>query len=284
MKIDYFFPVFKGDDFKTYLNNFKSSNFFKSNNNFNFIFVCESSDTDNLNFLKTELKNKNSKLITINNSFAYNDAFKNAIQFFNADVVLLGDTKVNRIDLVFEKCFEKYKKNISVVHIVKKQTKFKSFIYNILYSIYNFFIKVFTDKTDRLNVISLGLIDKDVIEILKTLPNKCCFLKNTKNLLGFETRTIYIPPNTKTYKLDFKQKTGTLITSITGGVLSLVFIVTLILLNCFVTQGRLIYNIAISIFIIFSLSVFITTLPKHFFDIRNYDNRDKNFEIKEVKK
>lgn len=283
MNINYFFPVFANDNIKDYLKNFKSSTFFKSHENFNFIFVCDQNDKTNLATLKTEVKkNKGSKLITLNKPFIYNDAFYYAIQYFNGDVVLLGDTKVARIDLVFEKCMQKYNKNINVVHIVKKQTKFKGFIFNILNSVYNFFIKIFTNKLDRLNVISLGLIDKNIIDILKTLPTKCCFLKNTKSLLGFETRTIYIPPKTLTYKLNFKKKTWSLISCIVGTVLTLCLITTLILLNCFIKQNVLVYNIIGVVLIAFSLSTTIITLPKHFFDIRNYENRDSEFEVKEV--
>lgn len=284
MNIDCFFPVYKKDDIKKYLTNFKASQFFKNNSNINLIFVCETSDENNLKILKQEIKaNKKSVLLTLNKTFTYNDAFKYAIDYFNADVVMLGDTSVGKIDLVFEKCLDKYKKNASVVHIVKKQTKFKKFFQTIIHSIYNFFIKVFTDKTDRLNVISLGLIDKNVLDVLKTLPNKCCFLKNTKNLLGFETRTIYIPPKTETYKLNFKIKTSSLVTAIVSGVLNIAFIIMLIMLNCFVPNGRAIYNIIVALFIIFSLSIFTTTLPKHFFDIRNYWNREETLELKEIK-
>lgn len=284
MKINYFFPVFKDDDIKKYLSNFKSTNFYKNQKSYNFVFVCENSDEKNLKVLKEELKtNKSNKIITLNKPFSYNDAFKNALEYLNADVVLLGDTKVSRIDLVFEKCLDKYNKNIDVVHIVKKQTKFKAFIFNIVKSVYNFFIRVFTDKTDRLNVISLGLIDKNIIDILKTLPNKCCFLKNTKNLLGFETRTIYIPPKTQTYKLNFKKKTGSLITAIVSGTISVLLIITLILLNCFIKTGSTYYNIIGVLLIVLSFSTAITVLPKHFFDIRNYNNREEFFDVKIIK-
>ena len=36
----------------------------------------------------------------------------------------------------------------------------------------NFFIKIFTNKKDRLNVVSLGLIDKEVVELLNGLKDR----------------------------------------------------------------------------------------------------------------
>lgn len=284
MDINYFFPVFKQDDIKTYLKNFKTSAFFKKYTKFSFVFVCEKSDEKNIKQIKEEIKtNKQNKLITLNKPFSYNDAFYNAIKFLNADVVLLGDTNVVRIDAVFEKCMQKYDKKINVVHIVKRQVKFKGFIFNMFHSFYNFFVKLFTNKLDRLNVISLGLIDKSVIEVLKELPNKCCFLKNTKNLLGFETRTIYIPPNTNTFHLNYKKPTLSLILSIVSLGLSLGFIIAVILLNCFIKTNALVYNIIGVLLVVISLSTASILIPKHIFDIRNYENREEVFEVEEVK-
>ncbi len=274
MKINYFFPVFLGDKIDTCLKNFKSSTFFKKYSNYNFIYVCDIADVENKKVLETEVKkNKKDKLILLDKCFTYNDAFYNAISYFDGDVLLLGDTKINRIDLVFEKCMQKYEKNINVVHVIKKQTKFKGFILNTLKAIYNFFINIFTGKKDRMNLVSLGLIDKSILELLKVLPNKCCFLKNTKDLLGFETRTIYIPQDTKTYKLNYKKKTGALLSFIISSIVMFSLIITLILLNIFIKQDILVYNLLGILFIAFCISISVTTLPKHFFDIRNYENK-----------
>ncbi|MBQ3214100.1 MAG: hypothetical protein IJB10_03765 [Clostridia bacterium] len=285
MKIEYFFPVFKEDNIKEYLTNFKKTDFFKKNENYKFLFVCHKEDKANLEYLSKEaLKNENYKILVSDKNFTYNDAFSFSISHFKSDIVLLGDTKILRIDLVFEKCLEKYDKKASVVHIIKKHTGFKGFWKNLGIKIYNFFVKIFTGKKDRCNVISTGLIDKHVIDVLKVLPHKNCFLKNTKNLKGFETRSIYIDSKTKTYKLNFKQKTAFLISSFVSLGLSFVLLALQILLNILIKDSLISYNIISTILILVS---FITTsilFPKHIFDVRNRENRKVEFVIEEINK
>lgn len=285
MKLEYFFPVFKEDDIKEYLSVFKKSEFYKKHKENKFMFVCEKDDKKNLEFLSKEaLKNEDYKILILDKPFTYNDAFYQALPHFKADVVLFGDTKIARIDLVFEKCLEKYGKEVKIVHIVKRNQGFKGFFKNMFQKIYNFFIRIFTSKKDRCNVISLGLIDKDIIDLLKVLPGKCCFLKNTKNLRGFDSRTIYIDPKTKTYKPNFKQKTSALKgTFIFGGIIG--FLITLqIILNCVIKANLSAYNI-ISILAILLFTCTISILiPKHIFDVRNRESLKQNFNVEQINK
>lgn len=285
MKIEYFFPVFKEDNIKEYLSNFKKTDFFKNNKDYKFLFVCFKEDKTNLEYLSKEaLKNENYKILVSDKEFTYNDAFSFSINHFKADVVLLGDTKISRLDLVFEKCLEKYDKKASVVHIIKKHTGFRGFWKNLSLKIYNFFIKIFTGKKDRCNVISLGLIDKNVMDVLKVLPHKNCFLKNTKSLKGFETRSIYIDAKTKTYKLNFKQKTGFLIGTCVSLGLSVLLIALQILLNVLIKDSLVVYNIIGTIVALVALTTTSILFPKHIFDIRNRENRKKEFNIEEINK
>ena len=285
MKIEYFFPVFKEDNIKEYLANFRKTDFFKKHENYKFLFVCFKEDKTNLEYLSKEaLKHENYKILVADKEFTYNDAFYLSISHFKADVLLLGDTKISRIDLVFEKCLEKYDKNCNVVHIIKAHKGFKGFWVNLALKAYNFFIKMFTGKKDRCNVISLGLIDKHVMDVLKVLPHKNCFLKNTKALKGFETRSIYIDGKTKTYKLNLKQKTFGLI----GTYISLASAVGLlglqILLNALIESSMVGYNILSVIAILVSLVTLSIMFPKHIFDVRNRENRKVEFNIEEINK
>lgn len=283
MKIGYFFPVFKEDKIEKFLLDFKKSKFFENNKDYEMIFVCQKEDKENLDYLLSlEKKEKNNKVIILNKPFTYNDAFYYALPKFKTDIVLLGDTKISRNDIVFEKCVEKYLKKANVVHVVKKYSGFKGFWVNLARNVYNFFIKIFTSKKDRCNVISLGLIDKNIIELLQVLPYKSMFLKNTKDLRGFETRSIYIDPKTKTYKNNFKKTTGYLIaTYVSAGIFG-VLLLTQILLNIFLKGNLSGYNIINIILLFLSLITSCIVFPKHIFDIRNRENRKENFEVKYV--
>lgn len=272
MKIDYFFPVFKEDNAKEFLTNFVKSKFFLEHPEHNMFFVVEKNDENNLEFLSSEaIRHPEYKVVIANKQFTYNDAFSLAINYFNGDMVLLGDVKLARNDLIFESCLQKKQKNASVVHVVKKRTGFKGFWYNLCLKTYNFFVKLYTGKKDRLNIISLGLIDKNIIQLLQVLPNKRCFIKNTKYLKGFETRTIYVSPNTKVYKTNYKKKTNALITFFVSlGVFALSTITTIIL-NSLINNIAPVINIFLSFVIFASFILCAMNLPKHFFDCRNKD-------------
>lgn len=272
MKIDYFFPVFKEDDAKIFLTSFVKTNFFAQHKDFNMYFVVESKDKNNLDYLSSEaIRHPEYKVIVANREFSYNDAFSLAVEHFKGEAVLLGDMKLARNDLIFENCIQKKQKNASVVHVVKKRTGFKGFWFNLWAKVYNFFIKIYTGKRDRFNVISLGLIDKNIVELLQVLPNKRCFVKNTKDLKGFETRTIYISPKTKLYKTNYKKKTNALITFFVSMGVFFLSLFTTILTNSLVPYLPPIVNI-LFVFVIFaSLILCAMNLPKHFFDCRNKD-------------
>ena len=304
MKVDYFFPIFVEDDAKKFFSKFFKSKFYQEyslaskskdksdgkkntdknisqNNESHVYFVCYKEDKNNLEFLsKQALLHPEYKIFVTDKEFSYNDAFEIALKHFKGDVVLLGDLKISKLDLVFEKCMQKREK-CSVVHVIKRRAGFKGFFKNLFIKFYNFFIKLFTGKKDRFNVISLGLIDKHIVELLQVLPTKSCFLKNTKDLKGFETRSIYIDAKTKTYKKSYATKTSSLITVVSSFSVFIGTLLAIILLNVFLTVLPLI-NILLAMTMFSCLVLCLLFLPKHVFDIRNSKSKNSAYEIKEI--
>lgn len=269
MKIDCFFAIFKEDNAEILIKNFVKSKFYRENKEIRFIFACEEKDEINKKFLQKFVKSKSgSEIVLMQGNFTFNTAFNNCSQKLNGDIVLLGDAKISRNDLIFEKCLEKHCKGANIVHIVKGRIGFKNFVFKILSSIYNFFIKIFTGKRDRINIVSLGLIDKNIMDLLKELPSKATFLKNTKDLLGFESRTVYVDGKTVSYKTK-KENTKKIIrpTLITSVVFSALLILTIVLNIIF--KNLTAFNIVCVTLLLLCLIVLSFTIPKYFFDIRN---------------
>ena len=107
MKVNYFFPVFEEDNVKEFLKNFFKTDTFLQNKDFKMVFVCNKEDKKNHDFLVKEAKkNKDYKVLVFNKNFSYNEAFYYATNYFDGDVVLLGDLKLAKIDLVFAKCLQ----------------------------------------------------------------------------------------------------------------------------------------------------------------------------------
>lgn len=302
MNIDYFFPVFAEDDAQKFFTKFFKSKFYQKYNSVTnktskkddknsgekqekneskVFFVCQKDDAKNLEYLsKQALIHPEYKVFVVDKNFSYNDAFSIALNYFKGDFVLLGDMKISKLDLVFEKCLQK-KEKCSVVHVIKKRTGFKGFFKNLFIKFYNFFIKLFTGKKDRFNVVSLGLIDKNIIELLQVLPTKSCYLKNTKELKGFETRSIYIDSKTKTYKKSYATKTSSLVTVISSFCVFIGLTLAIILLNIFLAVLPIV-NILLAMSMFSCIVLCLLFLPKHVFDIRNSSNKISNFEVKEI--
>lgn len=313
MKIDYFFPIFAEDNAKNFFSKFFKTKFFQEYSSIkkedkkaaskenkkekqvkenkpeeklesyenNFYFVCGKEDKNNLEYLSSQaLLHPEFKIFVVDKNFSYNDAFAIALNSFKGDIVLLGDLKIAKLDLVFEKCMQK-KEKCNMVHVVKRRDGFKGFFKNLFIKTYNFFIKLFTGKNDRFNVISLGLIDKHIIQLLQVLPNKSCYLKNTKELKGFETRSIYIDPKTKTYKKSFRTMTSSLIISISATASFSALLLAIILLNVFLSVAPA-FNILMAMGMFLCIILNTLFLPKHIFDIRNAKDKNFSFDIKEI--
>lgn len=260
MKIDILFPVFENSN--DFFNTFFSSNFAKTTNATYFFYVKEGTSLDFLKGVSFKYSIRKTK-----SPFNINDAFLDYLkQNSSCDVLLLGDTKVTNLGKLFEKCLERNKEGANIVHIKKRKEKLKGFFATIKEKFVNFFLSLYTNKKDKFNIPTLGLIDKNILDILKTLPHKACFLKNTNDFYGYNGRTIYIPDSTKCYKENFHTVTKSLKTifvflgvsllSVAGIVLSAIFSkIILLTLSIFMMLG--------------SLAGIILLIPKYFLDVRS---------------
>ncbi len=260
MKIDILFQV--DNNSNDFFSAFFSSKFFKTTTNATYYFyVKEGVSLDFLKDVSFRYSIRKSK-----NDFNINDAFLDYLkQNSSCDVLLLGDTKVANLGKLFEKCLEKNKDGANIVHIKKKKEKITGFFATIKEKFVNFFLSLYTNKKDKFNIPTLGLLDKNILDILRVLPHKACFLKNTNDFYGYNGRTIYIPDSTKCYKENFRTVTQSLKTifvflgvnllSVAGIVLSAVFSkIILLTLSIFLTLG--------------SLAGIVLLIPKHFLDVR----------------
>ena len=142
--------------------------------------------------------------------------------------------------------------------------------------------KFYIYKEEKLNIISLGLIDKNLLQVFAVLPRKSCFLKNTKDFYGFEGRSIFVDSKTKTYKPNYKQKTSSLIMFFTFVILFVGLVALLVLLNTVASNVVPAVNILLVFLCLSSLVVANIMLPKHFFEVRNQVKTNKTFSIKEI--
>ena len=269
MRICCFFSIFKEDNVELVYKSIASSQFYSKNKQCEFLFACSKNDEDNIKKLKT-LKKKNEKInffVLEDNAFNIKKAFQTAIDEIDCDVLLMGDSKIAKNDLIFLKCLEKYDKGANVVHVKKKRKGFTGFFHKIAEKIYSFFANIFTSKRDWCNILSLGLYDKNFIDLLKELPQKSCFLKNTKDLYGFVFRTIYINEKTKTTQMVDKQNSSKKMIFISS-ILFVCFLAFFVILNV-VTGVSIVFNLIFIVVLIILFVLVVFSIPKFYFEKRN---------------
>ncbi len=238
MKIDLLFPIF--EDATDFFKKFFATKFCKKDDELTYFFYIKKGT--NLDFIKTLPKGQKYVIRETTDNFNLNDAFLDYLsQDTSCDALLLGDTKVGNLGKLFSKCIEKANDGAHLVHIRYAKGKFRRFFSTLKEKFLNLFISIFTGKKDKFNIPTLGLIDDKILSILKTLPRKACFLKNTNMFYGYEGRTIFIARSTPYHKENFWRKTpclkmsfgclGLNLLSIAGIVLGTVFS-KIILLVC----------------------------------------------------
>ena len=273
MKLTYFFPVFREDDCEEFFTNFLQTNFFLKNQAEKIIVVLNQDDEKNLQKIKKIAKKHQFFMIfTSKKQFSYNSALKSALDYFDGDVLLLGDLKTKNIQFIFEKCLEKHKKGAKVVNVKKAN---QSIFARIWQKIYGGFTKLFTNKKDDGALLSLGLIDKDVLDIMKSIPDKAIFIKNVDYNYNLPLSTLYIDKNVAIYKENFFKKTFALKMLFVSSALFVFNLLLLVLLNLFL-KDMVVFN-CIAISVEFLLLVLVSvSLPKQIFDCRNIVFEEEN--------
>lgn len=279
MKLTYVFPVTGlKTDVKAFFNEFSKTKFFKKyQEDYELFFVADSENKEVISSAKAMIKtNKNIKLLELEKAFNYGEAFKFCLSYIKGDITLLGDVEYDDNATVFEDMMQKHKEGADVVHVKEKKYGFKAFVDKALGSVYNMFTKLFTSKEDDRGLLSLGLVDKLVTDVLTEIPEKTNFLRNCKTLEGIEVASVEIEPTQKKYKPEYFINTPSLISSIVMFAVFVLSIGAIVAINVVKAKEIVFLNI-ILIFVLFVslLSIFIL-LNKHILDIRsdNYSNNN----------
>ena len=272
MKVSYVFPVISlNADVKAFYEKFSQTKFFKKyKDNYELFFILDKENETNIKAVKSMIKsNKSIKLLELENVFNYGTAFRFCVPYIKGDVTLLGDIMYDDNAIVFEEMMAKHKAGANIVHVKEKKHGFKAFVDKCFEKVYNLFVKLFTGKEDDRALLSMGLMDSLVIDVLSELPEKSNFLRNCRSLEGVNIESIEIDPTVNKHKPDFFVKTFSMIASIVMAVVFILSIGGIIAVNAVKPNSLIALNI-IMVFVMFVsvLSIFIM-LNKHVLDVRN---------------
>jgi len=210
------------------------------------IFVNDGSPDDTEKVL-TKLVNKDGHVIAINHSrnFSSQMAFTSGMDIAQSDAVVLLDGDLQDPPELIEKFYTKWKQGYDVVYGIRTKREaplYMAVSYKLFYRLFHkmSYIKIPLDAGD------FSLIDRRVVEVLKTFPERDRFLRGLRAWVGFrQTGIPYIRPERM-----FGKTTNSLMRNIswaTKGILSfsyvplqiitiISFVVFLIALFAIITQ------------------------------------------------
>lgn len=276
MKLSYLVPIYDTKSITPFIKGIVDSDFFAKNECAEMILCLKKDDKLDDEALKI-LSNINVVMLKADKDFSFNDAFYASIEHVSGDALLLVDTHLKNTPALITKCLKKHENGARIVFVKKKREKTKGFFYNIFEKVYNLFISIYTGKRDKGNIISMGLIDKYVVDLLKSIPHRRCALKNTDNLYKVKTSTIYVNPNMPCEKTNIKVKTSSKTATIVSGIAGVALIALAIIINIF-THLFLLNTITIFVAILCIITSLLA-LPKHIYDCRNKNINNVKFDI-----
>lgn len=169
--------------------------FKKIKTNYEIIFVNDGSPDNTENILKTIVKN-DPHTIAVNHSrnFSSQMAFTSGMDIATGDAVIFLDGDLQDPPEIIEKFYHKWLEGYDVIYGIRKKREapiIMQFAYKLFYRLFHkmSYISIPLDAGD------FSLIDRKVVDVLKTFPERDRFLRGLRAWVGFkQTGITYTRP------------------------------------------------------------------------------------------
>lgn len=157
------------------------------------IILINDGSTDNSLDIMIELhkKDKRVKVIDLSRNFGKEIALTSGLDFSCGDVVIPIDSDLQDPPEVIPELYKKWLEGFDVVYATRKKRKGESFTKKWTASIFYKIINVFTSFKIPENTGDFRLLDRKVVEALKTLKEYHRFMKGLFSWVGFKQTGIY---------------------------------------------------------------------------------------------
>lgn len=160
--------------------------------NYEIIFINDGSTDNSENVIKKYCqKQKNIKLISFTRNFGHQMALYAGYHHSSGDVVISIDADLQDPPELIEKMIDLWQKGANIVYAKREERKGESFFKLITAKIFYKIINFLSETPIPENVGDYRLIDKTVVDYLKSLKEKPDFLRGLVAWPGFKTEYIY---------------------------------------------------------------------------------------------
>jgi polyisoprenyl-phosphate glycosyltransferase len=164
----------------------------KINETFEIIFVDNKSKDKTINKLKDNLKIfDNAKILCLTNYFGKESAILSGIDHSKGQSCIIMDPDLEDPPSLINEMISEWKKGFNVVYAVRKTIK-TTFFKKIMRSVFYFLYQTLVDKNFIIpeNTGDFRLIDKKIIEQLKSMRERTRFLRGLVSFIGAKQKSI----------------------------------------------------------------------------------------------
>lgn len=153
---------------------------------FELIFVDDGS-TDNtlLKIIQLSQQDPKVRYINLSRNFGHQNALKAGLDFANGDCVISLDADLQHPPRLIKEFIQKWQEGYEVVYSVRKDDSDLGFFKRITSKLFYKFINLFSDTSIQQGAADFRLLDRKVVNVIKSLPENYLFIRGLTSWVGF---------------------------------------------------------------------------------------------------
>lgn len=163
---------------------------------FEVIFVDDGSTDGTLDSLRAlNSKNKKIKYLSFSRNFGHQSALRAGLDYALGDCVITMDGDLQHPPALIPEMIKKWEEGYDIVNTVRKDSANTSFLKRKTANIFYCFLNFLSDVKLSKGAADFRLLDKSVVDVLRTIKENDLFLRGTISWLGFKQCGIQYEPN-----------------------------------------------------------------------------------------
>jgi polyisoprenyl-phosphate glycosyltransferase len=163
--------------------------------NFEFVFIDDgSSDNTLLNIIQLSQQDSRIHYIVLSRNFGHQNALKAGLDYAKGDCVISLDADLQHPPKLIKEFIDKWQQGYEVVYSVRKSDPELGLFKRITSKFFYKFINFFSDTAIQEGAADFRLLDRKVVDVIKSLPENYLFIRGLTSWVGFQQIAIEYKP------------------------------------------------------------------------------------------